>query len=74
MAGVAASALYVAGFPRESADGKQAERMSLHLAHPFLAELVVLGERMIALQRSRVGMAEAPFHALVAEALGECES
>lgn len=71
---IAASSLYVAGFQAGSDDAEQASRMRLHLSHPLLSELVELGEKILARQRSTIGMAKLPFHALVQDALQEMES
>jgi len=66
--------LYVAGYPKGSADAEQAVRLQRHLSHPFLSQLVELGEHIAAVESQYVLAGKAPFHALAIEALGEIGS
>lgn len=49
-------------------------RLQRHLSHPFLSQLVELGEHIAAVESQYVLAGKAPFHALAIEALGEIGS
>lgn len=74
IAGIAASSLSGANWERGSVDDVQADRFRRHVYHDFFVQLVELGEKIRERQRSTIGMAKLPFHALVQDALQEMES